>query len=98
DEREADQAECPHSPPTGTSLPPVPVSRSVGIEILLSALALVSAGPTRSAETFGHSVQGRALHAYRLGNPESPDRVLVIGCIHGSETAGISITRKLVRR
>jgi murein peptide amidase A len=70
----------------------------VGIAILLSALALATSGPTRSAEIFGHSVQGRALHAYRLGEAESPNKVLVVGCIHGNETAGMAITRKLVGR
>jgi protein MpaA len=98
DERETDQAKCAHSPRTRTRRLPVPVSGSMGIEILLSALALVSSGPTRSAETFGHSAEGRVLHAYRLGNPESPETVLVVGCIHGNETAGIAITRKLLRR
>jgi protein MpaA len=70
----------------------------VGIEILLSALALASSDPTRSAEVVGHSVQGRPIRAYRLGDERSPHTVLVVGCIHGNECAGTAVTRKLLRR
>jgi protein MpaA len=42
----------------------------------------------------GRSEQGRAILAARVGNPDGP-RVLVVGCIHGNETAGISIARAL---
>jgi hypothetical protein len=70
----------------------------VGIEILLSAVAIATSDPTRSAETFGHSVQGRPLRAQRLGDADNPFKVLVVGCIHGTESAGIAVTRRLVRR
>jgi protein MpaA len=42
----------------------------------------------------GRSEQGRAILAARVGNPSGP-RVLVVGCIHGNETAGILIARAL---
>ncbi|MEA2210453.1 MAG: murein peptide amidase [Solirubrobacteraceae bacterium] len=42
----------------------------------------------------GRSEQGRAILADRVGNPSGP-RVLVVGCIHGNETAGISVARAL---
>lgn len=42
----------------------------------------------------GRSEQGRAILAVRVGNPKGP-RVLVVGCIHGNETAGIPIARAL---
>jgi protein MpaA len=42
----------------------------------------------------GRSEQGRAILAVRVGNPRGP-RVLVVGCIHGNETAGIPIARAL---
>jgi murein peptide amidase A len=70
----------------------------MGIEILLSALALASSDPTRSSEVLGHSVQGRAIKAYRLGDPTSPHKVLVVGCIHGNECAGMAVTHLLVRK
>jgi predicted deacylase len=44
----------------------------------------------------GRSEQGRAILADRVGNPDGP-RVLVFGCIHGNETAGIAIARSLER-
>lgn len=42
----------------------------------------------------GRSERGRAILAVRVGNPRGP-RVLVVGCIHGNETAGIPIARAL---
>ena len=70
----------------------------MGIEILLSALALATSDPTRSSEVVGYSSQGRAIRVHRLGDPASPNKVLVVGCIHGNEDAGVAITRKLIRK
>ncbi len=42
----------------------------------------------------GRSVQGRPIAAIRVGDPHGV-RVLVVGCIHGTECAGIAITRAL---
>jgi protein MpaA len=70
----------------------------MGIELLLSALAFASATPTTSAEVVGHSVDGRAIKAHRLGDATSPHKVLVVGCIHGNECAGTAVTHKLVRK
>jgi murein peptide amidase A len=69
----------------------------VGIEILLSTLALATSDPTRSSEVLGYSTQGRAIRVHRLGDPASSKKVLVVGCIHGTELAGIAITRYLIR-
>jgi protein MpaA len=44
----------------------------------------------------GHSVQGRAISPIVLGSPAAAHRVLVVGCIHGTETAGEAVTRRLV--
>jgi murein peptide amidase A len=43
----------------------------------------------------GHSVQGRAIRPVVLGSSARP--LLVVGCIHGNEAAGLAITRALVR-
>ena len=43
----------------------------------------------------GHSVQGRAIRPVVLGN--GPRVLLVVGCIHGNETAGMAITAALAR-
>jgi mRNA-degrading endonuclease toxin of MazEF toxin-antitoxin module len=45
----------------------------------------------------GRSVQGRPIRAIRLGDPASERRLLVVGCIHGNETAGIAVARLLTR-
>ena len=42
----------------------------------------------------GRSEQGRPILADRVGDPAGT-RVLVFGCIHGNETAGIAIARAL---
>jgi protein MpaA len=45
----------------------------------------------------GHSVQGRPLRAVELGDPSSARRVLVVGCIHGDECAGLAVVGLLRR-
>src|SRR3954471_2248373 len=49
------------------------------------------------AQTIGRSVQGRAIRARLVGDPGAPTKVLVVGCIHGNETAGEAVTRRLRR-
>lgn len=44
----------------------------------------------------GRSVEGRPLRAWRIGNPRSHHRILVVGCIHGAECAGTAVTQRLV--
>jgi hypothetical protein len=46
----------------------------------------------------GHSIRGRPVAAYRLGTPRLARRVLVVGCIHGDEPAGLEVTRRLIAR
>jgi len=43
----------------------------------------------------GYSVKHRPIVAEQIGDPDSPRRVLVVGCIHGNEPAGIAIARAL---
>jgi protein MpaA len=45
----------------------------------------------------GHSVDGRAIQPVLMGGPPSAPRLLVVGCIHGNEPAGMAITRALLR-
>ena len=51
-------------------------------------------GPVRTV-VIGHSVVGRAILARIVGDPASPRRILVVGCVHGNERAGEAITRRL---
>jgi protein MpaA len=44
----------------------------------------------------GYSVDHRPITAIERGDPDSPRRALVVGCIHGNEPAGIAIARALV--
>jgi murein peptide amidase A len=45
--------------------------------------------------TLGHSVDGRAIRALAIGDPAAKRSILVVGCIHGNERAGIAITHAL---
>jgi hypothetical protein len=44
----------------------------------------------------GRSHEGRPVRAWRVGNPRSPRKILVVGCIHGDECAGMAVTRRLL--
>ncbi len=60
---------------------------------LLSPAAAAGAG---ERTVLGHSVQGRPLVATLSGDPEAPLRVLVVGCVHGDEPAGLRVARRLL--
>ena len=49
-----------------------------------------------SLRVLGRTPDGRPLRVWRIGNPESSRRVLVVGCIHGNECAGTAVTQQLV--
>jgi murein endopeptidase len=44
----------------------------------------------------GRSLEGRPIHAYRIGNPAAR-KLLVVGTVHGNEPAGLTVTRRLLR-
>jgi protein MpaA len=54
-----------------------------------------SAQPARLL--MGRSVDGRRIEAVELGDPHSSTKLLVVGCIHGNECAGLAIVRALER-
>src|SRR2546421_5888471 len=62
---------------------------------MLAAL-VTTATPTRRTTLLGRSWQGRPIRAIEVGTP-SGTRVLVVGCVHGDETAGIAVARALER-
>jgi protein MpaA len=72
---------------------------------LLVLLATVHAAPVdtsahadpsvRRTVLLGVSVDGRPIAAVETGDPDTPDRTLVVGCIHGDERAGIAIAQQL---
>jgi len=62
-----------------------------GFVALLTGTATAA---TRSV--IGHSVQGRPIVSVHSGDPDAAVKVLVIGAIHGDETAGMPIARRLI--
>ena len=53
-----------------------------------------AAPPKRTV--IGRSVRGRPIVAIPRGERADPDRILVFGCIHGDERAGMRVTRTLL--
>jgi protein MpaA len=43
----------------------------------------------------GYSVDDRPIRAFVVGEPTAARRILVVGCVHGTEPAGEAITRRL---
>jgi N-acetylmuramoyl-L-alanine amidase len=56
-----------------------------------------SAAPSRVPTVVGTSVEGAPIRALRVGSSQARRVVLVIGQIHGTETAGTAIARRLRR-
>jgi murein peptide amidase A len=74
----------------------------MGLVTLAVAAALVvgapaSAAPREAHELLGYSYGGRPIRVHRFGYFPSPQKVLIVGCIHGDECEGIKITRRLAR-
>ena len=67
----------------------------LSLALLLAGAAASSVGVRRVV--VGRSLQGRPIAAYELGDPSSARKVLVVGCIHGNECAGIAILDRLRR-
>jgi protein MpaA len=75
--------------------------RKLSAPAVLSAASIAAAAAQpASAErlVFGRSVDGRPLVAWSLGSAHARRKVLVVGCIHGNECAGLAIIRALRRR
>jgi murein peptide amidase A len=53
--------------------------------------------PPVHVERIGRSVEGRGIRVARVGDPAAPRRVLVVGCVHGNECAGMRIVARLRR-
>jgi murein peptide amidase A len=68
--------------------------------MLLAAAPAGQAGQAGRARrvVIGHSVRGRAITATVLGPDSAPRKILLVGCIHGNECAGLAILSALARR
>ena len=78
--------------------------RTLPAAIVAFALALLAgslapaAGAAERHVKFGHSVDGRRLVAIQVGDPKAKRTGLVVGSIHGNETAGHEIVHILRHR
>jgi protein MpaA len=61
----------------------------------LTLAATAPAASSPSKEVVGRSVQGRAIELIRVGDHSAREKILVVGCIHGDEPAGIAVVRRL---
>lgn len=57
---------------------------------------LVELAAAGERTVIGHSARGRPITATLKGDPSSRARVLVIGCVHGNEPAGMRVARRLI--
>ena len=64
--------------------------------VLAAVVGAATAHPPRVV-FLGRSVRGTPVVALERGNPSSPRKVLVVGCIHGTECAGITVVQLLAR-
>lgn len=87
------------TPPTGVAVAFGSGTASRGAPVTVSPVAPLPSSPGAAGAVrrvlIGYSRQRRAIIAYEVGDPRLPS-VLVVGCIHGNETAGVPITRWLV--
>jgi N-acetylmuramoyl-L-alanine amidase len=65
--------------------------------LLLAPALLLLVAPSARAEVIGHSAQGRPIAVTHRGEPNAPTSVLVVGSIHGNETAGHAVIAQLRR-
>jgi protein MpaA len=68
------------------------VLRLIAVTLLL---ALAPASAASPGSLLGRSWDGRPIVAVHVGGSDPARRVLVIGCVHGTETAGIPVARAL---
>ncbi len=65
--------------------------------ILLAILCCLAGPPWAAAKrlVIGSSVQGRPIVAWSFGPDRARRRILVVGCVHGNECAGLAIVSAL---
>lgn len=54
------------------------------------------ATPVQGTKVIGHSVHGRKIIAYHLGDPAAKYPVLILGQMHGDEPAGVTIANSII--
>jgi protein MpaA len=73
-------------------------SRAAFALVVACALSLIAAAgaSAKEAAIVGHSVEGRGILSVRNGDRDAAVKILVIGAIHGNETAGMPIAQRLI--
>lgn len=74
-----------------------PVAIAVSLLAILLPLIWTAAAIARVV-VIGHSSRGRAITAQVLGPNSAPRKILLVGCIHGNECAGVAILSALAAR
>ena len=69
-------------------------ARRAVVALALGASLCVPSAAEAKRIVLGHSVEHRPIVAFRLGDPTGHP-VLIVGCIHGNERAGMAIVRRL---
>jgi protein MpaA len=79
-----------------------PSLRRLGLVVVAVAFALTGSMPPATGdprveerEPLGDSHEGRTIRAFHEGDPQEV-RILVVGCIHGDECAGVAIAKRLL--
>ena len=62
---------------------------------VFALVAVLASGPR--AIVIGRSVEGRPIGAIAIGPDSAKRKILIVGCIHGNECAGLAITSALAR-
>ena len=68
---------------------------TVAVLAAVVAAAVGAEATVRRTVVLGRSVEGRPITAVEIGDPASRRKILVVGCIHGDECAGIAVARRL---
>lgn len=66
--------------------------------VIVTLSLLIAVVPAEAKRVvIGKSVDGRSIVAWSVGPDQAPRKILVVGCIHGNECAGLSITSALLK-
>ena len=86
----------------GGTIPCMSLGARCSVLVVVLVLAHTAACAAATGDAIGHrhtvlgrSVEGRPIVAIETGDFDATRRVLVVGCIHGNETAGIAIANRL---
>ena len=73
------------------------MTASIAVALAAALLAVPHGQTVHRTLVIGHSVDGRAIKVVQNGTSGEP-RIIVVGCIHGNECAGMAVIRALRRR